>query len=193
LLAAAPTARDAFALACLLDLGIRRDELRMLRVSDVDLARLILVVMGKGQKARVLPLRGDIVLTAERYMLEPLEYLGRSPEPNDFVLYPEKRNPVRVVYYADPSRPMAQNSVHRWWYRMGELAGLVAKGERSGLNMHRARHGFALEMRRAVSLEAASAALGHTDLSTTMRHYGHWDTDELADAFAKLTAARGDC
>jgi hypothetical protein len=55
---------------------------------------------------------------------------------------------------------------------MCETAGLVEKGQRSGLNLHRARHWFALEMRRAVSLEAASQALGHADLSTTMRHYG---------------------
>jgi integrase len=46
-------------------------------------------------------------------------------------------------------------------------SGAVQKGQRSGLNLHRARHGFALEMRRAVSLEAASQGLGHSDLSTT--------------------------
>ena len=56
---------------------------------------------------------------------------------------------------------------------MCELAELVDIGQRSGLNLHRAHHGFALEMRRAASLEAASQALGHADLATTMRHYGH--------------------
>jgi integrase/recombinase XerC len=60
LLAAAPRARDVFALSVLLDLGVRRNELRLLRVRDVDLARRLLVVTGKGQKARALPLRGDI-------------------------------------------------------------------------------------------------------------------------------------
>jgi integrase len=78
---------------------------------------------------------------------------------------------------------MAGNTVHRWWYRMCEAAGLVEHSQRQGLNMHRARHGFALEMRQATSLEAASQALGHSDLSTTMRHYGHWQPDELAAAF----------
>jgi integrase len=68
--------------------------------------------------------------------------------------------------------------------------GSVEKGQRSGLNLHRARHGFALDMRRAVSLEAASQALGHADLATTMRPYGHWQQDELADAFETLAAAR---
>ena len=190
LLAAAPTDRDVFALSVLLDLGVRRGELRMLRVRDVDLARRTLVVFGKGQKARSLPLRGGIVLAAEAYMLEPLEGLVRQPEPDDFVLYPELRNPNRVVYSADPKRPMAQNGIHRWWYRMCELAGLVEKGQRAGMNMHRARHGLAFDMRREVSLEAASQALGHADLATTMRHYGHWADDELARAFEALAAAR---
>jgi hypothetical protein len=68
--------------------------------------------------------------------------VGRQPGPDDFVLYPaEKRTPYGRVYTADPSRPMAGNSVHHWWY---EQACLVEKGQPSLLNMHRSRHGFAL-------------------------------------------------
>ena len=81
LLAAAPTARDVFALSVLLDLGVRRNELRTLRVQDVDLARRVLVVFGKGQKARALPLRGGIVLAAEGYMLDELEGSAARPSP----------------------------------------------------------------------------------------------------------------
>jgi integrase len=154
--------------------------------------------MGKGQKARALPLRGGIVLAAEAYMLDDLESLGRPPEPDDFVLYPEKRTPPHPktrdtpVYWADPSRPFAGNGIHRWWYRMLRTAGLVESGVTAGMNLDRARHGFALEMRRAVSLEAASQALGHAGLSTTMRHYGHWADEELSSAFEALAAARDD-
>jgi integrase len=126
--------------------------------------------MGKGQKARALPLRGEIVLAAEAYMLEDLEGLGRAPEPDDFRALPGETQPRPQGLL---SRPFAADGRKRrtpWWYRMCEYAGLVEKGQRSGLNLHRARHGFALEMRRAASLEAASQALGHSDLSTTMRH-----------------------
>lgn len=192
LLAAAPTARDVFALMVLFDLGVRRNELRLLRVRDFDLARRTLVVMGKGQKARALPLRGAIVLAAEGYLLDDLEGVGRQPQPSDYVLYPEKRLPNGVIHHADPSKPMGPSTMHRWWYRRCVDAGLVAHGEQAGLNMHRARHGFALEMRRASSLEAASKALGHSDLSTTMRAYGHWHADELAAAFEAREAARED-
>src|SRR4029453_6895056 len=77
----------------------------------------------------------------------------------------------------NPARPMSGKSVHFWWYRMCELAGLVAKGQRSGLNLHRGRHGFALEVRPPAVLQRVPPS-------------GHWADDELAIAFEALAAAR---
>ena len=75
---------------------------------------------------------------------------------------------------------------------MLEQAGLVGHGVRSGLNMHRARHTFATELRRVAGVEAASQALGHSDLSTTLGIYGHQDQRDLEramDAFAEAREA----
>jgi integrase/recombinase XerD len=163
LLGCARTSRDRVALLVLLDCGIRRAELAGIRILDFDLARRQLTVFGKGQKERVIPLRGRIVMALRSYLGEPLEFVGRRPEPDDYLLYPEKRTPDRRVYWADPKKPCASNTVHRWWYRMLEQAGLVGHGVRSGLNMHRARHTFATELRRVAGVEAASQALGHSD------------------------------
>jgi site-specific recombinase XerC len=55
LLASATTARDRLALLVLLDCGVRRAELGGIRARDFDLGRRQLTVMGKGQKARILP------------------------------------------------------------------------------------------------------------------------------------------
>ena len=41
-------------------------------------------MFGKGQKSRVIPLRGRLVLEIERYCWKPLPLLGRTPEPDDF-------------------------------------------------------------------------------------------------------------
>jgi integrase len=41
--------------------------------------------------------------------------------------------------------------------------------------MHQARHTFAQELRRVAGIDAASQALGHADLSTTLGIYGHQD------------------
>src|ERR1700753_3570286 len=48
-------------------------------------------------------------------------------------------------------------------------------GITSGLNMHQARHLFAMELRRVAGIEASSQALLHSDLSTTLNIYGHQD------------------
>jgi len=80
--------------------------------------------------------------------------------------------------------------VHRWWYRHAAAAGLVGQGMTSGLNMHRARHTFATELRRVADLGAASQALGHSDLSTTAAIYGHYDLSDLERAMEALARIR---
>ena len=62
----------------------------------------------------------------------------------------------------------------------------------SGLNMHRARHTFATDLRRVADLGAASQALGHSDLSTTAAIYGHYDLSDLEHAMDALARSRGE-
>src|SRR5262249_4024709 len=148
LLGCARTSRDRLALLVLLDCGVRRAELAGIRIRDFDLARRQLTVFGTGQKERVIPLRGRIVMALQAHLGEPLAFVGRRPEPDDYLLYREKRTPDRRVYWPAPKKPCASNTVPRWWSRMLEQAGLVGHGIRSGLNMPRARHTFATELRR---------------------------------------------
>ena len=179
LLAAATEPRDRVALLCLLDLGLRRGSVAGLQSRHFDLARRVVTVTEKGQKARVLPLRGRIILELEHWLLSPLVGVDRQPEPDDFLLYSVKRfNQGKVVRGYPKQRPSVQY-VHRWWYRQLEAAGLVGEGVRSGLNMHRARHSFAVDMRRLRGIDAASHSLGHSDLSTTLSTYGHRDASDL--------------
>lgn len=165
-------------------------ELAGVRIRDFDLARGQLTVFGKGQKERVIPLRGRIVMAIGAYLGEPLEFVERRPQPDDYLLYSEKRTPDRRIYWADPKKPCASNTVHRWWYRMLEQAGLVGHGVRSGLSMHRARHTFATKLRRVAGVEAASQALDHSDLSTTLGIYGHHDQRDLERAMEAFARAR---
>jgi integrase/recombinase XerC len=188
LLAAAEEPRDRVALLCLLDLGLRRGGLTSLQVRNFDLARKTVTVTEKGQKSRVLPLRGRIVMEVEHVMLADLPGVGRAPEPDDYVLYAIKPFGRGKVLRGYPKQPASPQYVHRWWYRQLEAAGLVGAGVRSGLNMHRARHTFAVELRRVAGIDAASQALGHSDLSTTLGIYGHRDLSDLErdmDAFAR--------
>jgi integrase len=190
-LAACERPRDRVGLLTLLDLGLRRNELAGIQGRDIDLARRALTVFGKGQKSRVLPLRGRIVLELEAWSLTPLVLLGRPPEPDDYLLYPEKRTAGGHVLAAYPKRPLQPTSMHRWWYARLAEAGLVGEGVTAGLNMHRARHTFATELRRVAGIDAASQALGHADLNTTLSIYGHRDISDLERAMEALARSRG--
>ena len=190
LLSIAKQPRDRLAIFCLLQLGLRRGELAGIRVRDFDVQRGILRVYGKGQKERLLPLRGPIVAELTLFLASDLPHVGRPPEPDDFLLYPTKklyagRGPEgeqRRELRGEPKKRPSPQAVHRWWYRLLQAAGFVGQGVTSGLNMHLARHTFATELRRIAGIDAASHALGHADLNTTLSIYGHRDQSDLETA-----------
>jgi integrase len=81
-----------------------------------------------------------------------------------------------------PKEETEPAGVYRWWYRQLQSAGLVGREITSGLNMHLARHAFATELRRVAGIDAASQALGHADLNTTLGHLRHRDQTDLETA-----------
>lgn len=196
LLAGATSARDRAAILMLLDCGIRRGELAGIRVRDIDIARRTVTVSGKGSKQRVIPIRGRIVLATEEYLLEHLPFLDRQPEPDDFLLYPEWRTPDGRVYKAEPKKPKQANGIHRWWYRQLAQAQLVTLGTTAGLNMHRARHTFAQDVRRAAKdIGSVQHLLGHSNPATTIALYGGYaqeDMEAAMDAFARELRKRAE-
>lgn len=190
LLGVAKEPRDRLGLYCLLVLGIRRSELAGIHVRDFDRERGQVRVLGKGQKERVLPLPGPVVDELRLFLVAELPHVGRLPEADDYLLYPvdrraggkDARNRMTWTATGRPKDCPSPQAVHRWWYRLAQQAGLVGKGITSGMNMHRARHTFAMELRRVSNLESASYALGHADLSTTLGIYGHFDPTDLEKA-----------
>jgi integrase len=185
LLTVAKQPRDRLALFCLLTLGLRRAEIAAIRVLDFDAQRATLRVFGKGRKERVLPLRGPILAELRLFLAADLPHVGRPPEPSDYLLYPVKRlaagkgleGQMKVAYHAEPKRQPSPQAVWRWFKRLKQDAGLPVEG-----GMHEARHTFAMELRRVAGLDAASHALGHADLSTTLGIYGHRDDSDLESA-----------
>jgi integrase/recombinase XerC len=198
LLLATREPRDRLGLFCLLELGLRRAELAGIRFRDFDAQRGWLRVYGKGQKERVLPLRGPILAELRLALTSDLPHLERPPEGDDYLLYPIRRyadgkgaeGQMLYAYRGFPKDKPSVQAVHRWWYRHAQAAGLVGPGVTAGLNMHQARHTFAMELRRVAGIDAASHALGHSDLSTTLGIYGHRDATDLEQAMDAYAAWR---
>src|SRR3954454_1855264 len=142
-----------------------------------------------------LPLRGAGLAELRLFLSTDLPHGRRPPEPDDFLLYPTKKvydgrraeGQQMLAGRADPKKHPSPQAVHRWWHRQLQDAGLVGRGITHGLNMHLARHTFATELRRVAGIDAASQALGHADLNTTLGIYGHRDQSDLEvamDAYA---------
>jgi integrase len=104
--AAQPTLRDQVAVQLCGLLGLRKNELRLLRVGDFDLGIGTFVVHGKGGKVAVMPIGFDGL---ERDL--ELHLIDRDPA--EYLIYPR----------TDLSRPMDPASVHRWFKRALERAG----------------------------------------------------------------------
>ncbi len=175
IVAAQETIRDRACVLLLLRAGLRKGELRNLRVRDIDLSsRLILVRRGKGSKHRRVPIRGLLVRALDEFLLTTIPGLDRQPQGTDHILYPARgANQHGTGTTPAPEKPMAQSTAHRWWYACLERAGIVEHGVTSGRRTHTTRHTYATDLGRATgwNMLAVQKNLGHSKIGTTVDIY----------------------
>ena len=163
------TIRDRVAVQLLARLGLRKNELRLLQIRDVNFSTNEIRVKGKGGKVRLVP------ITSLRSLRDDLYFhvLAEELRPTDYLLYPR----------ADRSRPMNPSAVHRWFGRCLDRAGLPS------MPMHELRHTAADHLYRATNdLTAVQMLLGHESVGTTQA-YLHPTTDDLDRRLAVVEAA----
>ena len=141
--------------------GLRLGELQPLRWVQFDAGMTEVRVLGKGGKARVVPVGGAARRALERWRVSLGEPSADSP------VFPGRAG-------AALSRPAIAVALRRWAQRSG-LAGRV--------HPHRFRHAFASHLLEASSdLRAVQELLGHANLATT-QIYTHLDFDRLARVY----------
>ncbi|BAN90036.1 site-specific tyrosine recombinase/integron integrase [Aeropyrum camini] len=140
LLSASRDIIDALIVAMLAETGLRVSELLSIRVSDIDLGRGVVRVVGKYGKERVVFL-GPL----SRMLLE--EHLASNPLPPD----------SRII-------DISYQAVYKRLKSLARRAGLDPRKVRP----HILRHTFATEaLRRGMSLAALQKLLGHSDIKVT--------------------------
>ena len=160
--------RDQCALELLCRLGLRRGELRLVKVGEIDLARGYVLVHGKGQKDELLPLPKG--MQDSLY----LHIQGESRHPNEYLLYGRERR----------FEPMSNAGVHNWFKRCLKAAGLPET-----VKMHEMRHSAADAVHRIRGdVALAQQLLRHESLATTQA-YLHPTKRDLADALETLEIA----
>ena len=142
---AAPVGRERVLLQTAYACGLRIQELLHLRVTDIDSARMVVVVhQGKGRKDRLVPLSARLLIELRSYW--------RLQRPTTW-LFPGQR----------PGQPATPGNVQRLCRSLTAQLGFTKQ-----VTPHTLRHSFATHMLEAgVDLRTLQAILGHSYLQST--------------------------
>lgn len=176
LLAAAEPGRDHALLSLVYACGLRREEARLLKTSDLDRARgEVRVRRGKGAKERVIPLPAHLFAMLGAYWKAVRSGLPGHDSP-------------WLFQGARPGQPMSKALMLHVYARAVRRAGIRRKG-----GLHTLRHSFATHLLESgVEITLVQRLLGHTSLATTSRylHVTQGRTQAMAEPLDLIGALR---
>lgn len=154
---------EALVLELLYACGLRVSEVLSLQWQHIELQSDHLKVMGKGNKARLIPLA-----PATRHVLEDHRYRQGSPSRKAWVVSNDGSTP-----------PPTRKAVWEWTQRWGE-----ALGKR--FSPHSLRHSFATHLlENGADLRIVQELLGHSDVVTT-QIYTHLSRGQVKAAHRQV-------
>ena len=176
--AASWPARDRAILEMLYGCGIRNAELTGLDLEDIHWANEAILVRGKGQKQRYVPL-GDAAAAALRaYLAERDARLAAAGE--------QKPVPTPALFVNLQLRGLAMGGDARLTTRsVGRIVKCIAilRGLSSDVHPHTLRHAFGTHLlEEGADLRSIQELLGHERLSTTQR-YTQLTTAQLTEVY----------
>lgn len=146
--------RDRAMLALMYACGLRVSEIVDLELGDIDRQRGILVVLGKGQKRRLVPI-------AESALERLTSYLRACDAPGAV----DRRKPSRKPWLFPSPRGSRLTRQGFWKIVRGYAR---AAGIRGSVYPHRLRHSFATHLLLGgADLRSVQMLLGHADITTT--------------------------
>jgi integrase/recombinase XerD len=142
--------RDRAILELLYASGLRVSELTGLSTSDLDLDSARVLVRGKGDKERIVPLGETAIQALSVYLKEGRPHLAR--------IRAKAHSADGARLFLSPrGMPLTRQSV---W--------LLVKSSKGGAGPHTLRHSFATHMvEHGADLRTVQLLLGHADISTT--------------------------
>ena len=148
--------------------GLRVSELAGLGLEDIDLARKMVRVLGKGRKERFVPFNTSTARALRGY----LERRPAGP--------PASGRRADALFVNHRGGRLTVRSIDRIVRRY-----VAATSARTGISPHALRHSFATHLlQRGADLRVIQELLGHARLSTTQR-YTHVNAAQLVDVYRK--------
>lgn len=174
--AASWPARDRAILELLYGCGMRNAELTALNVNDIHWANEAILVRGKGQKQRYVPLGDAAAVALREYLAERDARLAATPGRTTSAVFVSLH--LRGLDKPGGDARLTTRSVGRIVKRLAILRGLP-----SDVHPHTLRHAFGTHLlEEGADLRAIQELLGHERLSTTQR-YTQLTTAQLTQVY----------
>ena len=152
----ATASRDKALILIMLDTGARASELCELLMKNIDLKNRRIMVLGKGDKERLLPLSATTAKALWRYTNEERSEVHNGDP----------------VFVSQDGRPFSRGALLQLLWHLGEKAGVV------DCHPHRFRHTFAINfLRNGANAYELQMALGHSTLEMVKRYLELANTD----------------
>ncbi len=167
--------RDKVAAMVLLMTGVRVDELVNLKISafQPDLKyqnfgeyALLTIIMGKGNKTRVVRLYNPLIKEVMDWYIEKVRPAFLTAETDD----PD------LLFLSERGGALCTEQVRRMLKKIIASAGITLR-----VTPHLLRHTYATQMANIIGPEALQKQLGHSHLSTTLGTYYHQDPLQVGD------------
>lgn len=154
--------RDKAMIEMLYATGMRISELVNLKLTDIDNKRLVVKVLGKGQKERLIPYGEEAAEALNSYL-------------ND-----RKKSNIKETFLSNRGTKITRGA---FWNRIKIY--LNRENLKTTISPHTLRHAFATHLlNRGADLRSVQILLGHSDLSTT-QIYTHIAKQRLGEIHKK--------
>ena len=161
--------RDKAMLELMYAAGLRASEVGALRINEYNPTLGVLVVTGKGNKQRLVPIGKPAQQWVERYLKE---------QRGELTHFDDGRDEHRLLL-SNTGRPLERVAVWQIVRKLARAAGL------RDVHPHMLRHSFATHLLiGGADLRVVQELLGHADIATTQL-YTHVDRSRLRDVVRK--------
>lgn len=151
--------RNQLIIVLMVQLGLRCKEVAELQVGDIDRTHELVLVRGKGNKERVVPLTSEALAALDAYLAD-------DPAAAGVLVRSATGRGLTPGYISD--------RVRKWLSDAG-----VKRHAWDGKSAHAFRHTAATDILRAgADVRQVQVILGHGSLQTTQRYLG-WQVDDL--------------